>query len=102
MKSFPKSDPNLSLCLPMLSSGCSQGMAGRYKVPLFIVNNGDGIFRFYTQSCLIFGSDMSPRRGIVCLCVHVIMVRMTLKEFLMHSKGSRRVLSKQARKQASK
>ena len=30
------------------------------------------------------------------------MIRMTLKEFLMHSKESRRVLSKQASRQASK
>ncbi len=46
----------------------------------------------------LFGSDRSPRRGNVCvlLCVRVIMLRMTLKEFLMHSKESRRVLSKQA------
>ena len=39
---------------------------------------------------------------VVCvLCVHVIMLRMTLKEFLLDSKESRRVLSKQASKSAS-
>ena len=34
--------------------------------------------------------------------VHVIMLRMTIKEFLMHSKESRRVLSKLASMQASR
>ena len=43
--------------------------------------------------CSLFGSDRSPRRGNVCVSVRVIMLRMTLKEFLMHSKESRRVLS---------
>ena len=44
----------------------------------------------------IFGSDRSPRRGdLVCACVRAsvcdIIQNMTLKEFLMHSKESRRV-----------
>ena len=56
------------------------------------------------EVALIFGSDRSPRRGnVVCVCVvRVIILRMTLKEFLMHSKESRRVLSKHACMHASK
>ena len=59
------------------------------------------------HNLFVFGSDRSPRRGnvccvSVCLCVRVIMLRMTLKEFLMHSKEYKRVLSKQASMQASR